>query len=196
MGFSVGGKVTYSYGLANTHRLSGFIPIGAAINGTSGVESVLENSTAMPFYLVHGELDNPSTRFFPMQASLIGYSAIVEDTLMPGIGHTIDFPDRNAILSRAYQWVDSVNSANIPSGILKPISTQPIKIYPNPATSEINFALPEEEAFEVEIFDTNGKLLIRRKNCFRLPVSTLSSGTYVLQIHQGHTYYSQYFIKH
>ncbi len=195
MGFSVGGKVTYAYGLSNTHRLSGFIPIGAAINGTSGFDDVLQYAESMPFYLVHGELDSPSSRFFPAQASLIGYSAIVEDTLMPGVGHTIDFPDRNAILSRAYQWVDSVNSANIPSSILKPIESEKIKIYPNPATSEINFTLPSKSDFTVEIFNTGGEVVIRRKNQDKISIKALPVGNYFIKIVQGDILYSQQFIR-
>lgn len=191
MGFSVGGKVTYTYGLSNTGRLSGFMPIGAAINGTNGFADVLQYAESRPFYLVHGELDSPSSRFFPAQAQLIGYSAFVEDTLMPGVGHTIDFPNRNAILSRAYQWIDSVNSANIPSAILKPVTTAPVKIYPNPATSEINFDLPSEGDYVVEIIDANGKTVIRKENENKISVAGLPPGHYFVRVRQGHVVYSQ-----
>lgn len=195
MGFSVGGKVTYTYGLSNTHRLSGFIPIGAAINGTSGFDDVLQNADSMPFYLVHGELDSPSSRFFPARAQLIGYSAIVEDTLMPGIGHTIDFPDRNAILSRAYQWVDSVNSANISSGVFNPVVTEKIEIYPNPTDSEINFNLPSTSDFSTLIINASGEVVLQSTNENKIDVFALSAGPYFIRIEQGEKIYTQSFIR-
>ena len=194
MGFSVGGKVTYSYGLSNTDRLRGFIPIGAAINGTDGVNEVLQFAQGRPFYLVHGELDSPASRFFPMHASLTGYSAFVEDTLMPGIGHTIDFPDRNAILSRAYQWVDSVNTANPPSGVFD-INVEPIKVYPNPATTEIYFNLPSEAEFQVYVFNTRGDMVIQLKNQKTLLLDKLPAGNYFIKVRQENKQYGQTFTR-
>ncbi len=196
MGFSVGGKTTYSYGLSNTQRLSGFIPIGAAINGISGLEDILQFAPSMPLYLVHGELDTPSSRFFPIRASLIGYSAIVEDTLMPGIGHTIDFPDRNAILSRAYQWVDSVNSAKLSSSFFQPAKPQKISIYPNPTDSEIHFTLPSFSDFSTVIINAGGEIILQSKNENIINVFTLPAGRYYIKIVQSDKVYLASFIRY
>lgn len=195
MGFSVGGKVTYAYGLSNTNRLRGFIPIGAAINGTDGVNDVLQYAQGRPFYLVHGELDSPASRFFPMHASLMGYSAFVEDTLMPGIGHTIDFPDRNAILSRAYQWVDSVNAANPPSAVFNPVVTESITVYPNPATSEISFELPNESDFTVSLYNASGQMVLVIKNQYQIDISSLPVGNYLISIQQDKRHFVQRFTR-
>ena len=53
MGFSWGGRATYTYGLNNTDRFAGFMPIGAAINGTNEVNGLLHNATDKPYYIIH-----------------------------------------------------------------------------------------------------------------------------------------------
>ncbi len=116
IGFSMGGKAVYEYGLNNVETIKGFIPVGAAINGTSFVSNVIHNSGGMPFYLVHGANDAPNTRFYPMLNELRNNCAVVDSILMPGVGHTFDFPNRNQIISDAYQWVDSVNLTPLNGG--------------------------------------------------------------------------------
>jgi len=109
MGFSVGGRATYTYGLNHINEFGGFIPIGAFVNGTTEVNGIIQNSQGIPYYLVHGQNDSPGTRFTPMLDALNGFGAITNSILMPGVGHTIDFPNRNQILTDAFVWIDSVN---------------------------------------------------------------------------------------
>lgn len=110
MGFSFGGRGTYTYGLSNPNVFSGLLPIGAAITNTNEVNTTLQaNSSCKPLYLVHGGNDSPNTRFYPIRTALMNNGAIVNSLLMPGVGHTIDFPNRNQILTTAFQWIDSVN---------------------------------------------------------------------------------------
>ena len=109
IGFSMGGKAVYEYGLNNAETFGGFIPIGPAIVGSSFVSSVLYKAGQRPFYLVHGSNDFPNQGFYPMITALRNNCAIVDSILLPGVGHTIDFPNRNQILTDAYKWVDSVN---------------------------------------------------------------------------------------
>ena len=109
LGFSVGGQAVYEYGLNNAETFGGFIPVGAAISGTSFVSNVIHNAGGRAFYVIHGSLDATSSRFYPIVNSLLANCALLDSNLMVGIGHTIDFPNRNAILSQAYEWVDSVN---------------------------------------------------------------------------------------
>ncbi|MEQ8324097.1 MAG: SusE domain-containing protein [Vicingaceae bacterium] len=111
IGFSVGGKAVYEFGLEHAGLFGGFIPVGAAVNGSSFVSSTISKSGRKPFYLVHGSLDVPNTRFFPMLTALNANCAYVDSNYMIGVGHTIDFPNRNQHLSAAYKWVDSVNLA-------------------------------------------------------------------------------------
>lgn len=111
IGFSMGGKAVYEYGLNNASMFGGFIPIGPAINGSTFVSGVLQNAGGRPFHLVHGSSDMPTFSFFPMLSALRNNCALVDSTYMAGVGHTIDFPNRNAILGAAFRWVDSVNLA-------------------------------------------------------------------------------------
>ena len=120
MGFSVGGLATYEYGLNHTSVFGGYIPIGAAVTLSSAFMSNIGNSSCEPFYLVHGSNDSPNTRFYPLIDSLENNCAIVNSNLMSGVMHTIDFPNRNQILSDAFFWIDSVNHA--PSAMNYPIS--------------------------------------------------------------------------
>lgn len=112
MGFSMGGRATYTYGLAHPNVFGGYLPIGAAISGLNEVNATLQaNSNCRPVYIVHGSFDSPNTRYTPVRTALINAGAIVNSLLMSGVGHTIDFPNRNQILTTAFQWIDSVNTA-------------------------------------------------------------------------------------
>ncbi len=124
MGFSMGGVATYEYGLQFPEVFGGYLPIGAAINGTGSFSSDLPNSGQKPFYLVHGANDAPNTRYWPAINGLNANCAIVNSMLMTGVGHTINFPNRNQILSDAYQWIDSVNVTPRSGGfnLISPIS--------------------------------------------------------------------------
>lgn len=131
MGFSWGGRTTYSYGLRNPDKFAGFLPIGAAIESTNQVDGFLQNAADKPFYLVHGGNDSPSVRYTPMLNALNENDACVESILMPGVGHTIDFPNRNAILTEAFQWIENVVCGDLPSAVA---DVQEVKgeVYPNP----------------------------------------------------------------
>jgi len=112
MGFSWGGKTVYTYGLNHIERFAGFMPIGAAVN-VSEVAGIDQNAAWHPFYLVHGSNDSPSQRFTPLKNAMENNNACVNSILMSGVGHTIDFPNRNQILTEAFQWIDSVACVEI-----------------------------------------------------------------------------------
>lgn len=105
MGFSWGGRATYTYGLSNINRFAGLMIIGAAINGLNEVGSLTENAARHNIAIIHGSNDSPNVRFYPVRDALIEDDACVYDTLMSGIGHTIDFPNRNDILSNGYAFL-------------------------------------------------------------------------------------------
>jgi hypothetical protein len=111
MGFSMGGVATYEYGLNNAGIFGGYIPIGAAVSGATAFAPIIGNAEGKPYYLVHGALDNPVVRYTPMLNALNANCALVNSLLMTGVGHTINFPNRDLILSDAFFWVDSVNLA-------------------------------------------------------------------------------------
>jgi predicted esterase len=195
MGFSWGGKTTYSYGLSHAWRFAGFMPIGAATSGTNDVNGIIQHAAGKPFFLVHGSGDSPNNRFYPVRSALIANNAIEKDTLMPGIGHTIDFPNRNLILSMAYQWIDSVNCAQLTSVVPELEFESKLDVFPNPTNNVLNIQLDSQGNFDVEIVDAFGKIMIQAKNRNRVDVSGLSNGVYFLQVKQGDKTYLKKFIR-
>ncbi len=175
MGFSVGGRVTYTYGLSNPDVFGGYLPIGAAITNLNEVGPVIANSTGKPFYLVHGSADSPSVRYTPVLNALIANGAITNSILMPGIGHTIDFPNRNAILTTAFQWIDSVNCASLMTAI--PDVPEPIGVRVHPTivasggTVTVIGAQPHAGDLRIRLFDMSGAVRMDQ----RIPAGTLTS---------------------
>jgi len=197
MGFSVGGRATYTYGLNHIEEFRGFIPIGAAVNGTSEVNSIIQNAEGKPYYLVHGANDSPNTRFTPIKNALEDNEALVNSILMPGVGHTIDFPNRNEILTTAFEWVDSVNCAIVTSIDFEIIQTLDLKLFPNPISENQSFSLFSNESIQNDIVlkvnGIDGKAISTsflnsiEKGNNKLPISTanLEEGVYYLQLYQN-----------
>ena len=118
MGFSMGGRATYTYGLSHPEVFGGLLPIGAAITGTNEVNTSLQgNSSCKAVYIVHGSFDSPNNRYYPVLNALTSSGALINSLLMPGVGHTIDFPNRNQILTDAFTWIDSVNANTAPAPV-------------------------------------------------------------------------------
>ncbi len=196
MGFSFGGLATYLYGLNNASRFGGFMPIGAAVNGTNEVNSIIQLSNNKAFFLVHGSLDNPNTRFYPLRSALLNNKAIVKDSLMPGVSHTIDFQNRNQILTMAYKWLDSVNCAQLTSS-LNPLT----KLVPNfrifPAILKSgDFVTIQSEGlkngyYQLEILDVLSNRVDKNQIYYNSDEETifykipeLKQGTYIINIRQ------------
>ncbi len=194
MGFSWGGKTTYTYGLNHIWRFRGFIPIGAAINGTSEVNSVIQNAEGKPYYLVHGANDSPGTRFTPIKNALESNNALVNSLLMSGVGHTIDFPNRNQILTTAFEWVDSVNCSQLTNVAV--IEDKPVefRLFPNPVLQNQKITLFSSREFEdhvsINVVSVDGKVILRKdlngikkgNNDLPINVYDLEKGVYFLQI--------------
>lgn len=113
IGFSWGGKTVYTYGLTHADRFEGFLVVGAAVV-SSEVSPIAGLAQNKKFYIVHGSNDNPSTRFIPI-VQLLEPEHCVETNLLQGVGHTIDFPNRNQILSEAYDYLKT-ESCKVVSG--------------------------------------------------------------------------------
>ncbi len=199
IGFSWGSRGIYTYGLTHGNLIKGYIPVGAAINGTTEVnESLQLNSTGIPFYIVHGSSDAPTIRFYPIRDSLIAKAAIVETNLLSGIGHTIDFPDRNEILTVAFNWIDSVNCSALSIIDLTQLESN-ILCYPNPVKEGESFNLDlqqlNEGLYSVEIRSIDGRLILNQTkylvsgpNEFNFE---LNKGNFIL--HVSNNFYDQQF---
>ncbi len=184
MGFSWGGRTTYSYGLNHIERFAGFLPIGAAVNGTNEVNGVLQNAIGKPYYIVHGSFDNPNARFYPIRDALIDNQACVESNFMNGVGHTIDFPNRNAILTEAFLWIDSVSCQIVNVGEAN-INSH-IEIYPNPLTVgddlQIKYPFGNNSSGGINIYDTSGKMIMEVNLGEKVATSSLRPGVYFIKI--------------
>ena len=159
MGFSWGGRTTYTHGLSNAHRFAGFMPIGAAIATSDVPGAVRANAKNTPWYVIHGRNDAPATRYSPMLELLNNNGAITETNYLNGVGHTIDFPNRNKILSRGFRWLDSTNDATLNTGLLEKTGYQgDIQISYSITTNEV--ALTAEKAVgmvDFKLLDINGR---------------------------------------
>lgn len=169
MGFSWGGKTVYTYGLNNHERFRGFMPIGAAV--TIGEVSGLEPNAAWhPMYLVHGGNDSPNTRFTPLKNAMENNDACVNSILMSGIGHTIDFPNRNQILTDAFQWIDSVACAETTSTTTLS-NNEKFHLFPNPVSHNdlLQVEIPDSwfGKITMEAINIDGKSI--RKEVFTIP---------------------------
>lgn len=104
IGFSWGGKTTYTYGLNHIDKFAGLLPIGAAIN-LNEINGISENINGKPVYVVHGSLDSPNTRFYPIVDAMEDGGACVETNLLQGVSHTIDFDNQVEILTAAFDYL-------------------------------------------------------------------------------------------
>lgn len=194
MGFSWGGKTTYTYGLSHANRFGGFLPIGSAMSGTSEVSGSIANATGKPFYLVHGSFDSPSNRYTPIYNALNNNGALLNSILMSGVGHTIDFPNRNQILTTAFEWIDSVNCSmllDVPTTEKEAVTT--VEVYPNPTlangTFTVNYTATTPQAIELRLYDLLGNEIrlysieaIAGSNQFQFPLKNIPAGNYLLQL--------------
>jgi polyhydroxybutyrate depolymerase len=70
-----------------------------------------------------------------------------------------------------------------------------IKIYPNPAKTELTLGIPQNDKNEVLISNLFGQVVVRTQNQNRIDISNLTSGIYIVTITQGQNEYTQKFIK-
>ena len=171
MGFSWGARATYKYGLANPETFAGFLTIGAFINGTAQVATVLANAVNKPFYIMHGDRDatvDLETGFFPIRDALIEAGAIVKSLILQGVGHTINFPDRNQRLTDAFRWLDSTSTSlsvgvgvedDIPVLIHQPGILSPN--YPNPFrhSTRITYAVRQPGQVRIQVYNVLGQVI-------------------------------------
>jgi len=164
LGFSWGGKTTYTYGLRRTNEFKGYLVIGAAVTITE-VNGIVENATNENFFLVHGSNDNPNTRFTPLRNALMENNACVGTNLMTGVGHTIDFPNRNSILTDAFTFLkDNVcETSNTQNEVIPNIS-----VFPNPSNGSISIENLDLSDYSIEAVDLLGRII---------PIHNLKNGT-------------------
>jgi predicted esterase len=198
MGFSWGGKTTYTYGLSHAWRFRGFLPIGSAMSGTSEVSGSITNANGKPFYLVHGSSDSPSNRYTPIYNALNNNGAILNSLLMSGVGHTIDFPNRNQILKTAFEWIDSVNCSLLTTTSIPAVSnhsTSTFSVYPNPIVNNqttLQYYSTKTEVVKIQIYDLLGNFIRSYsfpttvgENKLMLSTEDIPAGNYFLSLNNS-----------
>lgn len=196
MGFSWGGKTTYLYGLSKPRTFCGYIPIGAAID-VREVALVSDSAKNKPIYIIHGGNDAPSTRYTPLKNAMEVNGGIVNSILLPGVGHTIDFPNRNQIMTTGFKWVDSVcvNFSSVPIDTNSTSNSVDgynadlkFDIYPNPMQKGQQFVIETHsvDRLKVSLFNSNGMLLWEKEINERSEIKAPPfSGSYILMIENG-----------
>lgn len=178
MGFSWGGKTVYSYGLRRVDEFAGFIPIGAAISGGSEIENLSPNALGKKFYIVHGSNDNPNNTFTPAVDQLTSAAACLETNLISGVGHTIDFPNRNEVLTTAFEYVRDFNCLSANEDLL-PKSN----LYTSPNPSLNSFFIHElEENSKVKCYDIDGRQIANERTGNSISITEPFKGLLLIQI--------------
>jgi hypothetical protein len=70
-----------------------------------------------------------------------------------------------------------------------------ISIYPNPAKTELNLNVSQNDITELSISNILGQVLIKSKNQNRIDISDLPNGIYIITISRGQLNQTQKFIK-
>jgi len=184
IGFSWGARTSYSYSMNHPGTFKGIIPIGAAIDGTQQFADVIANANRMTYFIVHGANDAPAARYTPVIKAFNELEVCYETQLLAGVGHTIDFPNRNSILSDAFAFVKD-DLACQTSSKTNTSFTSSIEIYPNPIrnnTIQIRW-LGDVEVERYELFDLTGKLIYQHTgSSSELRTNALAKGVYILSI--------------
>ena len=187
MGFSWGAKTTYTYGLRRTENFKGYMIIGAAVT-IGEVSPLVSAANGEPFYLIHGSNDAVSTRYTPLLSALENNDACVETQLLQGVGHTIDFPDRNSILTEAFQWL---KSSNCSTSSVKNIDNEAIPtLSPNPFTDAFFLDNSISAKATVELYNLAGRAIGFSKEGQRVQPEESSPGVIIVKVKDGNDVYS------
>jgi hypothetical protein len=91
-------------------------------------------------------------------------------------------------------WVFEVMMEDTTSVITPPVSTREIKIYPNPATTELWLQLPENmppAQAQIELYGTTGKLLYKAQpasHFHKIDIAHLPAGLYLVRLWDGESW--------
>lgn len=130
-GFSFGGRAAYTFGLQHPDVFAGYLILGPAIQLSEVSVQLRGNAFGKPFYLINGSQDAPNIRFTPFVDMLEEEGAIVNSLLLQGVPHTIDFNNRNQILSDAFQWLDTVGRTTTDVAEQPRTAGRNLRLFPN-----------------------------------------------------------------
>jgi hypothetical protein len=106
------------------------------------------------------------------------------------------------IKTPAYFCVDNLRYTKATVGLTKVENEIDIKLFPNPAVNFVNVTLPANadlSNYSLSLLDANGRLIKSISQVFNsqlvFDISTLNSGTYIVQINTGTSVHSRRLIK-
>lgn len=94
-----------------------------------------------------------------------------------------------------WNFFNSHNLCNTTVGIDEQIIKPTIKIYPNPARTELYLNISQTEKIEISISNLLGQFLIKTHNQNHIDISNLTDGIYIVTITQGQNKQTLKFIK-
>jgi photosystem II stability/assembly factor-like uncharacterized protein len=95
-------------------------------------------------------------------------------------------------------WSSPVQDANL--GVSTVLTSDTVKVYPNPANSEITVSMTTPSEVDIRIFDLSGKLLVYQadttmRSTLTIDISSLTSGVYFFRINSAKGEVTQKLIK-
>ena len=84
---------------------------------------------------------------------------------------------------------------NITVGVDEQTILPIIKIYPNPARTELYLSISQTDKSEISVSNLLGQVLIKTQNQNHIDISNLTNGIYMIKISKGQTKQTQKFIK-
>lgn len=183
MGFSWGGKTTYTYCLNHIETFAGLMPIGAAINGTDEIEGLESAANDLPVYIIHGDQDTPDSRYYPLLEWMQLNGACVESNLLEGVPHTIDFDNRDEILREGFDYLVDSSCGETTTSTDHYISN--LTVFPNPIRLPYTLNFSEPFTGKLQIVNMEGREVLHAEledaNELSLPIEALK-GVYVLKL--------------
>jgi hypothetical protein len=128
--------------------------------------------------------NNGITAFFFTSKLLVPFSSIPENTVFTGTITITDPNDTSSFCVLPFQW--QMKTGSLMASVNKLESN--FKIYPNPLTgSHLNISLGGHQIGRVAVYSLEGALLVEEegltlKNEYKINMSTLETGMYIIRI--------------
>ena len=197
--FTLGNRIPRSYNITSTYLLDDRLVVSGYFKGSIEINGVTYTSWEQgrnysSLIMVYDDLQN--LILVKTYKSII-YETIYKNSLVYVAGYLIDSEFQNT------QETDVMDEVLDKCGFIDIISLEDnqgianrnqkneslkIGVFPNPTNDDLNITISpiEEETYDIELFDINGRLLLNKKNLssskLKLNISTLEDGIYMLSV--------------
>lgn len=107
----------------------------------------------------------------------------------------VDFQSFNIYYRKTNKTCGTADTVGLAIETINPNSV--ISIFPNPATETVYIQMPDKQAYQLEIYDMNSKLVFQKdfnEKVLIFNVSIYSKGVYIIKVHNNANSYSSKFI--